>query len=192
MLKVCPPCVRGIIPALVLALFAVVGSGCVGFPNHGKARVPVVALAETPAAVQATVLAAAHGRRVEKVTCIKQLEGPLFRAYITEKPGPQLLTVDGQGGIVDNAVVIPFADMPEAVRNATTTAVAGRLCLCRKSIHRPETTYVVDYLISEKEPVYALIDARGTVLTVIGYAQDDGDDDEEPRKENPARAKRLF
>ena len=72
-------------------------------------------------------------------------------------------------------MVIPFAEMPEAVRNSAQTGVAGKLQTCRKSILSPETMYVIDYLVEEDEPVFALIDGAGVVHAVIGYAEGDPD-----------------
>lgn len=170
-----------------IAVTVAFGPGCASLPQRTEEHLPVVPLAEVPPAVRATVALVAQGRRLEKITRVLELEGPVFRAYIADKPGPQLLTVDGKGLILDNAVVIAWADLPEPVRKATATAVAGRLLICRRSIHRAEPTYVIDYLINEREPVFALIDAQGLVRNAIGYNQDDGDDDEAGKDETAKR-----
>jgi hypothetical protein len=100
----------------------------------------------------------------------------LYRAYIADKPGPELLAVDDGGKIVDDAVAIPFAEMPEAVRKSAQTGITGsKLQICRKSIHSPETMYVIDYLADGDEPVFALIDGAGVVHAVFGYAEGDPD-----------------
>ena len=165
---------------LTLLVAGLAGVGCAGRWERAMNRIPVVSLRQTPTPVCATITAVAAGRHVERVNCTGQLEGPLYRAYITDKLGPQLLTVDSHGTVVDNAVVVHFEDMPEAVRQAARTAVAGTLIVCRKSIHRPETTYVIDYLVGGKEPVFALINEKGFVLTAMGYGE--GDEDQESGK----------
>ena len=163
---------------LTLLVAGLLGVGCASPWTRAVNRIPSVPLDRTPAAVRATITTVAAGRHVERVNCTGELEGPLYRAYITDKLGPQLLTVDSHGTIVDNAVVVRFEDMPEAVRKSAQTAVAGTLTVCRKSIHRPETTYVIDYLVGGNEPVYALIDQTGLVRTAIGYAEGDEDEDQ--------------
>ena len=163
--------------AIALSLVVVMTAGCTSLPKHEQAGmpIPVVTLAETPAAVRTTVLAVARGRRIEKINRVGRHEGLLYRAYIADKLGPELLAVDDGGKIVDDAVAIPFAEMPEAVRKSAQTGVAGKLQTCRKSIHSPETMYVIDYLIEEDEPVFALIDGAGVVHAVFGYAEGDPD-----------------
>ena len=160
---------------IVLSVVVVMTAGCTSLPKHAGVPIPVVTLTETPAAVRTTVLAVARGRRIEKINRVGRLEGLLYRAYIADKLGPELLAVDDGGKIVDDAVVIPFAEMPEAVRKSAQTGVAGKLQTCRKSIHSPETMYVIDYLIEEDEPVFALIDGAGVVHAVFGYAEGDPD-----------------
>jgi hypothetical protein len=142
---------------------------------QAEVPIPVVPLAETPPAVRAVVLTLARGRPIEKITRVGRLEGQLYRAYIADKLGPELLAVDDGGKIVDDAVVIPFAEMPEAVRNSAQSGVAGKLQICRVSIHRPQPMYMIDYLIENDEPVFALIDADGVVQAVFGYAEGDPD-----------------
>jgi hypothetical protein len=138
--------------------------------------VPGLAFADTPAAVQAAMTSVAQGRAVEKIERVMQFEGPEYRAYIADPLGPQLLTVDGNGQTIDNAVVIAFADLPEAVRNSARTAVAGRLQVCRKSLQRTAASYLIDYTLNEEEPVYALIlEAGGLVRAVYGYNEGDND-----------------
>jgi len=122
-----------------------------------------------------TVLAVACGRRIEKINRVRQLEGPVYRAYITDKLGPQLVTVDDHGKILDNAVVVTFADLPEVVQKSAQTGVVGKLEVCRKSIVRPGLTYVIDYMLGDDEPVFALIDATGFVHSLVGYADEDPD-----------------
>ena len=144
--------------------------------DYTFSTVPGLAFADTPAAVQAAMISVAQGRAVEKIERVMQLEGPEFRAYIAGPLGPQLLTVDGNGQTIDNAVVIAFADLPEAVRNSARTAVAGRLQVCRKSLQRTEASYLIDYTINEEEPVFALIlEAGGLVRAVYGYNESDND-----------------
>ena len=144
--------------------------------DYTFSTVPGLALADTPAAVQAAMTSAAQGRAIEKVERVMQLEGPEYRAYIAGPLGPQLLTVDENGQTIDNAVVLAFADLPEAVRNSARTAVAGRLQVCRKSLQRTEASYLIDYTLNEEEPVYALIlEAGGLVRAVYGYNESDND-----------------
>jgi hypothetical protein len=169
---------RSAIGQIVIALSTVVvmTAGCTSLPKQAGAPIPVVTLSETPPAVRTTVLGVARGRRIEKINRVGRAEGLLYRAYIADKLGPELLAVDDSGKIVDDAVVIPFAEMPEAVRKSTQTAVTGsKLQVCRKSIHSPETMYVIDYLIGDDEPVFALIDGTGVVHAVFGYAEGDPD-----------------
>jgi hypothetical protein len=158
-----------------LSVLVVVTAGCTSLPKQAGVPIPVVTLAEAPAAVRTTVLAVARGRRIEKINRVGRAEGPLYRAYIADKLGPELLAVDDRGKIVDDAVAIPFAEMPEAVRKSAQTGVAGKLQICRKSIHSAEPMYVIDYLIEEDEPVFALIDGAGVVHAVFGYAEGDPD-----------------
>jgi hypothetical protein len=161
---------------IALSLVVVMTGGCTSLPKQAGVPIPVVTLAETPAAVRTTVLAVARGRRIEKINRVGRAEGLLYRAYIADKLGPELLAVDDGGKIIDDAVVIPFAEMPEAVRKSTQTAVTGsKLQICRKSIHSTEPMYVIDYLIEEDEPVFALIDGAGVVHAVFGYAEGDPD-----------------
>ena len=164
-----------VLPIIVLSAAVIITAGCASLPKNAGAPIPVVTLAETPPAVRTTVLAVARGRRIEKINRVGRLEGLLYRAYIADKLGPELLAVDDGGKIVDDAVVIPFAEMPEAVRKSAQTGVAGKLQVCRRSIHSQETMYVIDYLIEEDEPVFALIDAAGVVHAVFGYAEGDPD-----------------
>ena len=160
---------------IALSMVVVMTAGCASLPKHAGVPIPVVTLAETPVAVRTTVLAVARGRRIEKINRVGRLEGLLYRAYIADRLGPELLAVDDGGKIVDDAVVIPFAEMPEAVRKSAQTGVAGKLQICRKSIHSPETMYVIDYLVEDDEPVFALIDGAGVVHAVFGYAEGDSD-----------------
>jgi hypothetical protein len=160
---------------LGLAALVAVASGCTSLPKQAGMPIPVVTLSETPAAVHATILAVAHERRIEKINRVGRAEGLLYRAYIADKLGPELLAVDDHGKIVDDAVVIPFDEMPEVVQRSAQTGVAGKLQICRKSIHSTEPMYVIDYLIEEDEPVFALIDGTGVVHAVFGYAEGDPD-----------------
>ena len=160
---------------IALSTVVVMTAGCTSLPKQAGMPIPVVTLAETPPAVRTTVLAVARGRHIEKINRVGRAEGLLYRAYIADKLGPELLAVDDGGKIVDDAVVIPFAEMPEAVRKSAQTGVAGKLQTCRKSIHSPETMYVIDYLVEGDEPVYALIDAAGVVHACFGYAEGDPD-----------------
>jgi hypothetical protein len=161
---------------VALSVVVVMTAGCTSLPKQAGMPIPVVTLSETPAVVHATILAVAHERRIEKINRVGRAEGLLYRAYIADKLGPELLAVDDKGKIVDDAVVLPFDQMPEAVRKATQTAVTGsKLQICRKSIHSPEPMYVIDYLIEEDEPVFALIDGAGVVHAVFGYAEGDPD-----------------
>ena len=135
----------------------------------------MVALPETPPAVRAAIVAEANGRPLEKINRVPQLEGPLFRAYISSEAGPQLLTVNERGQVIDNAVVVRFEDLPPVVQASAKTGVTGKVQTCRKSIHRPNLTYVIDYLLGDDEPAYALIEANGFVRGLYGYAEDDPD-----------------
>jgi hypothetical protein len=147
-----------------------------GSADYTFSTVPGLAFADAPTAVQAAMTSVAQGRSIEKVERVMQFEGPEYRAYIANPLGPQLLTVDGNGQTIDNAVVIAFADLPEAVRNSARTAVAGRLQVCRKSLQRPEASYLIDYTLNEEEPVFALIlEAGGLVRAVYGYNESDSD-----------------
>ena len=138
-------------------------------------QIPVVELSQTPPKVRAVIDMVAAGRPVQKITRVPEIAGHLFRAYIRDEPGPQLLTVDARGEVVDNAVVVRFEDMPQAVRESTKTAAVGKVQVCRKSIHRPRLTYVIDYILGEEEPAYALIEDNGFVLGLYGYAAEDPD-----------------
>ncbi len=160
---------------LGLSALVALASGCTSLPKQAGMPIPVVTLSQTPAAVHATILAVAHERRIEKINRVGRAEGLLYRAYIADKLGPELLAVDDKGKIVDDAVVIPFDEMPEVVRRSAQTGVAGKLQICRKSIHSTEPMYVIDYLIEEDEPVFALIDGAGVVHAVFGYAEGDPD-----------------
>jgi hypothetical protein len=138
-----------------------------------------IALAEAPQAVRTAAATVAAGRAIEKMETVSAFEGPEFRAYIAGPLGPQLLTLDGNGQTLDYAEIVPFAGLPPAVRASAPTAVAGRLQVCRKSLQRVPTAYVIDYIINEKEPVFAVIlEADGLVRASYGYNQDDGDDDD--------------
>jgi hypothetical protein len=135
-----------------------------------------VALAEVPSAVSNRVGSVANGRVIEKLERVAQLDGPHFLAWIADTLGPELLIVAENGGWIDQAVVVPFGDLPEVVRTAARSAVSGRLQVCRRSLYRAEATYVVDYIIQEEEPVYALIrGSDGWVRGSYGYLQDDPD-----------------
>jgi hypothetical protein len=160
---------------IVLSAIASLSAGCAGLPKRDATGISVVTMTEAPAAVHSAIVAVAKGRRIEKINRVRQLEGPVYRAYIADKLGSQLLTLNGHGQILDNAVVIPFADMPAAVRKSAQTGVAGKLETCRKSIVRPQPTYIVDYMLGEDEPAFAIIDATGFVHALVGYAEEDPD-----------------
>jgi len=160
---------------LASGMLAFAGTGCVSAGKRAEGRIPVVKLSQTPSAVQTAIVSAAQGRRIQKINRVRQLEGPVFRAYICDQGGLRLLTVDSQGTVLDDAVVIPLAEMPPAVQAAARTAVSGQLQVCRISLHRPQPTYLIDYLLGEDEPVFAVIEADGFVRAVIGYAEEDPD-----------------
>ena len=160
---------------LVLLSAVLMAGGCATTTKQTVIHIPVITLGATPSPVRGAIVAVAKGRRIEKINCIRQLDGHVYRAYITDKHGPQLLTLDDNGKILDNAVVIPFAEMPEAVRKSAMTGVAGKLETCRKSIHRAQTTYLIDYMLGDDEPVFAIIDATGFVHALVGYAEEDPD-----------------
>lgn len=161
----------------MFALSAVltITTGCASFSHPAGVQIPAVTLAETPTTVRTTILGVASGRRIQKINRVRELEGPVYRAYIADKLGLQLLSVDGAGKILDNAVVIPFDEMPDAVRKSARTGVAGQIQVCRKSILTKEPRYLIDYLIDNDEPVFAVIDGKGLVHAVIGYAEADAD-----------------
>jgi hypothetical protein len=143
-----------------------------------------ITLAETPLAVSNAVVAAAGGRAVEKINRVARFEGPEFYAYIADTLGPQLLTVSPNGDVLINARVVPFADLPQIIQDASRTAVAGRLQVCRRAsqtggpfvLSNSQNPYVIDYIINEDEPVFALLrETDGWVRASYGYYEDDPD-----------------
>lgn len=158
-----------------LLFLVLTGTGCALLHKQTRPLIPLVALSETPPAVRATIVSTAQKRSIHRINRVRQLEGPIFYAYIAGKPDLQLLIVDGQGSIIDNAVAVDFTELPEAVQESAKTGVAGRLQACRKSIHRTEPAYIIDYMLGDNEPVYAMIHSNGFIRAVVGYAEDDPD-----------------
>ena len=143
-----------------------------------------ITLADAPGAVSNAVVAAASGRAIEKINRINHSEGPQFYAYIADPLGPQLLTVNTNGTVLLNARVVPFADLPQAMRDAARAAVAGRLQVCRQAsqtgapfvVANSQNPYVIDYVIDEEEPVFVLMrDPDGWVRACYGYYETDPD-----------------
>jgi hypothetical protein len=143
-----------------------------------------ITLAQAPVAVSNAVVAAANGRAVEKINRVSRLEGPQFYVYIADTLGPQLLTVNTNGDVLINASVVPFADLPQVIQDAARTAVAGRLEVCRQAsqtggpfvLANSQKPYVIDYMLNEDEPVFALLrETDGWVRASYGYYEDDPD-----------------
>jgi hypothetical protein len=143
-----------------------------------------ITLAQAPGAVSNAVVAAASGRAVEKINRVSRLEGPQFYAYIADTLGPQLLTVNTNGDVLINAKVAPFAVLPQVIQQAARAAVAGRLQVCRQAsqmggpfvLANSQSPYVVDYILNEDEPVFALLrETDGWVRATYGYYEDDPD-----------------
>ena len=143
-----------------------------------------VTLAETPAAVSNLVVAVANGRAVEQINRVNRFEGPHFYAHIADTNGPQLLTVNASGDVLLNARVVPFANLSPVIQDATRTAVAGRLQVCRQAsqtggsfvLSNSQNPYVVDYILNEDEPVFALLrESDGWVRASYGYYESDPD-----------------
>ena len=150
--------------------------GCATVDRHEKeGALPEVTLAETPPAVQAAIVSAAAGARIQTISPGQQLEHKVFRTFIDAPGGPRLVAVSEQGEVVEDAVVVPFSELPPAVQAAARTATDGRLLLCRKSSSHSPPTYLIDYLIGDEEPVYAIIQADGFIRAVIGYLEEDAD-----------------
>lgn len=164
---------------VALAAFLLLGAGCATVPSRdvmtraGLIPIPEITLAEAPAPVRATIETAAAGRRILRIHRVKELEGFLYRAYVTSRLGPDRVTVAHDGKLVDHAKVVPFEAMPGAVREAAVGAIAGEMGLCRRGVGDAANLYFVDYVINMDEPVFAVIEASGRVLTAIGYAQED-------------------
>jgi hypothetical protein len=143
-----------------------------------------VTLAEAPAAVSNAVIAAAAGHAIEKINRVNHSEGPQFYAYIADTLGPQLLTLNTNGTVLLNARVVPFAGLPQAIRDAARTAVAGRLQVCRQAsetgapfiVSDSQSPYVIDYILNEEEPVFVLMrETDGWVRACYGYYEGDPD-----------------
>jgi hypothetical protein len=143
-----------------------------------------ITLAQAPAAVSNTVVAVARGRAVERINRVKRSEGPQFYAYIADRLGPQLVAVNALGAVLINASVVPFADLPQLIQEAARTAVAGRLEVCRQACQtggpfvfpNSRRPYVIDYILNEDEPVFALLrETDGWVRASYGYYEDDPD-----------------
>lgn len=151
-------------------------TGCVSVGKYPEeVPLPKVELSETPPAVQAAIVAAAAGARIQTISPGQQLENKVYRTFIDAPNGPRLVTVNDQGAIVEDAVVVPFSELPPAVQEAARTATDGRLLLCRKSSSHPQPVYLIDYMIGDEEPVYAIIEANGFIRAVIGYLEEDPD-----------------
>ena len=150
--------------------------GCATVDRHEEeGALPEVTLSETPPAVQAAIVSAAAGARIQTISPGQQLEHKVFRTFIDAPGGPRLVAVNEQGAIIEDAVVVPFSELPLAVQTAARTATDGRLLLCRKSSSHSPPTYLIDYLIGDEEPVYAIIQADGFIRAVIGYLEEDAD-----------------
>ena len=143
-----------------------------------------ITLAEAPGAVSNAVVAAANGRAIEKINRVRRLEGPQFYAYIADTLGPQLVTVNTNGDVLIKASVAPFADLPQVIQQAARAAVAGRLQVCRQAsqtggpfvLANSQNPYVIDYILNEDEPVFALLrETDGWVRASYGYYEDDPD-----------------
>jgi hypothetical protein len=169
--------------------YQLAGQGCSG-PDYELATMPPtnllssVTLSDAPAAVSNVVVTAASGRAVEKINRVNHFEGPQFYAYIADTLGPQLLTVDTNGTVLLNAQVVPFAGLPQVIRDAARTAVAGRLQVCRQasqtgapfSVADSQSPYVIDYILNEEEPVFVLMrETDGWVRACYGYYEGDPD-----------------
>jgi hypothetical protein len=145
-----------------------------------------IKLADAPVAVSNAVTAVAGGRAVEKINRVNHLTGAQFYAYVADTLGPQLVVVDGQGSVLINAEVEPFANLSQASQAAVRAAVAGRLQVCRRAgptagpfvLEASAKPFVVDYIIGEEEPVFALIrETDGWVRACYGYLEGDGDEE---------------
>jgi hypothetical protein len=141
-------------------------------------------LVEAPAAVSNALVLAASGRAVEKINRVNHCEGPQFYAYIADTLGPQLLTVNTNGTVLLSAPVVPFAGLPQAIRDAARAAVAGRLQVCRQAsqtaapfaVADSQSPYVIDYILNEDEPVFVLMrETDGWVRACYGYYEGDPD-----------------
>ncbi len=150
-------------------------------PTH---LVAGITLGEAPAAVSNAVGALAGGRAIEKVNRVNRLEGPQFYVYVADTLGPQLLVLKTNGDLLINARVVPFADLTTNLQAAARTAVAGRLQVCRRAgptagpfvLSNSQSPYVVDYILNEDEPVFALLrETDGWVRASYGYYEDDPD-----------------
>lgn len=168
---------------LVLAIAAVLmGAGCVTSPpkdvmvRRGILPIPVVKIRELPSPVQATIEHAAAGRRILRVNRVQQFEGPVYRAYISTEAGPELVTVAHDGRLVEHAEVVSFETMPVAVQTTALDAIDGEIGLCRRCVRVEKPVYYVDYLVMGEEPVFAVIEASGRLLTIVGYGEEDGDE----------------
>jgi len=92
--------------------------------------------------------------------------------------------VNTNGEALINARVLPFSDLPQVIQEAARTAVAGRLQVCRQASQRggpfvfanSQSPYVIDYILNEDEPVFALLrETDGWVRASYGYYEDDPD-----------------
>jgi hypothetical protein len=143
-----------------------------------------VDLAEAPAAVSNAVVAAANGRAVERINRVSHSDGPQFYAHLADTLGPQLLTVDALGTVLIDARVVPFAGLPQAIKEAARAAVAGRLQVCRQAsqtgapfiVADSQNPYVIDYILNEEEPIFVLMrETDGWVRASYGYYETDPD-----------------
>ena len=150
-------------------------TGCASLDRHADVAIPEVKLSDTPPAVQAAIVSAAAGARIQTIHPGQQLDNQVYRVYLAAPEGPRLVVVNEKGSVIDDAVVIPFSEMPTTVQEAARTAVAGRLLVCRKSSSRSPPAYLIDYMIGDDEPVYAIIEENGLIRAVIGYLEEDPD-----------------
>ena len=161
---------------LASACVAAILTGCASLDRHGEeVAIPEVKLSETPPAVQTTIVSAAAGSRIQAINPGQQLGDSVYRAFIDAPEGPRLVTVNAQGSVIEDAVVVPFSELPPAVQEAARTATDGRLLLCRKSLNHPQPVYLIDYMIGDDEPVYVIIEANGLIRAMIGYLEEDAD-----------------
>lgn len=166
----------GWMPFSLAGMLALALTGCASLDRHDEEVViPEVKLSETPPAVQAAIVSAAAGARIQTINPGQQLGDNVYRAFIAAPGGPRLVTANEQGSVIEDAVVVPFSDLPPAVQEAARTATDGRMGLCRKSTSHSPPAYLIDYLIGDDEPVYAIIEANGFIRAVIGYLEEDAD-----------------
>ena len=149
-----------------------------------------ITLASAPLAVRNAVATVASGREVERVNRMERFGILQFYVYIADTLGPQLLVVSANGETLINARVVPFANLPQFMKNVARTTVAGRLQVCRQSVRTrgpfeladSQSPYVFDYVIwdgEEDEPVYALVrETDGWVRNSYAYHENEATEPE--------------